>query len=93
MAGIMAGYDINFARYIRYDIQELSFREITHILFLCWIQRLCDTIAVRALPDVDQLIKVTHVVDVRFILDRINLVAQRNAKSSTSSRETYLRVS
>lgn len=79
----MAGYDINFALYIRDKIHEWDFWEITSILFSCLIQTLCDAVGVEELSSIDHLIMVTRIIDIGLIRDETNLVAQEKGQPST----------
>lgn len=84
MASIIVGYDIDFVWYIRDEIHEKAFKEITNIPFPYFIQRLCDTAGVPALSSIDHHIEVTQVTDVGLIRDDTNPVAQKKAQPSTS---------
>lgn len=63
MANIIARYDRNFSQYIRDEIHERYFREITSIPFSCLILRFYDVAKVVALSGICHPIKVTRIVD------------------------------
>lgn len=50
IASLIAGYDINFFRWICIEIYEREFSDFTALPFPCFMQHLCDAAGVLLIP-------------------------------------------
>lgn len=86
IASLIAGYDIDFPRWIR---AEKAFYEFITLPFPCLVQRLCDAAGVPTTLDVDRRFKATSMVNIGFVMNASNPIMIQKAQSFTSSGAVY----
>ncbi|KAF3634236.1 hypothetical protein FXO38_25235 [Capsicum annuum] len=84
VANLMPGYDVDFAFILRYDLHDKAFGELTNILFLCKIQRLCDRVGVPEIPGVEKSVATTTTVQTRTIKDLARPSSSRRSRQQSA---------
>lgn len=89
ISSLIAGYDINFSRWIQAGISKRAFRELNTILFPCLVQRLYDMAGVLFILEVDHGVKANHMANIRLIKDNAKPIVLYRAQPLTSSGVTH----